>query len=285
MLVIHREGRAVSTGCALGPLAVWGPPYITKATAAKPQLTKHIKEGVTMQNIDKIKGKVQKLLNQAADREGTPEGDSFYAKAFRLMATYGFDERDLTSPDEGDEVIHKIFVISGPYSDMQARLLLAISGALHCVGFMRSVPNSTRAENVTVFGLKRHIERVGMLYSLLVPVMFAGAKRLTSQEVRGSVVVRRRSFMTGFATKTGERLAEAEDTVAAKDGGYGLVLMDDHLAAEAARDSYAEEHGLVFGSGRRTRTYDANAYYRGMDAGALTDLGQTRVQSRPALPF
>lgn len=238
-----------------------------------------------MRNIDKIKDKVQKLLNQAADREGTPEGDSFYAKAFRLMATYGFDERDLTSPDEGDDVIHKTFDISGRYSDMQARLLLAISAALHCVGFMTPVAYSTRAESVTLFGLRRHIERIGMLYSLLLPVMFAGAQRLQSHEAMESVVVRRRSFMTGFAAKIGERLAEAEGRVAAQDGGYGLVLIDDHRAAEAARNEYADEHGLVFGSSRRSRSFDPNAYHRGQDAGAMTDLGQPRMQARPALPF
>ena len=236
-------------------------------------------------DIDKVKEKVQKLLNQAADREGTPEGDTFYAKAFRLMASYGFDERDLTSPDEGDEVIHKVFDISGHYSDMQARLLLAVAGALHCTGFMTPVRYSTRADSVTVFGLRRHIERISMLFSLLLPVMFAGAKRLTAAESRESVVVRRRSFMTGFAAKIGERLAEAENTVAEHDGGYGLVLIDDHLAAEAARDEYAWEHGLIFGSNRRARSFDRHAYFRGQDAGALTDLGQTRVQSRPALPF
>ena len=41
---------------------------------------------------DDLKSRVQKLLNQAADREGTPEGDTFYEKAFDLMARYGFDE-------------------------------------------------------------------------------------------------------------------------------------------------------------------------------------------------
>ena len=36
-----------------------------------------------------IKAKVEKLLRQAADREGTPEGDAFREKAFSLMAEYG----------------------------------------------------------------------------------------------------------------------------------------------------------------------------------------------------
>ena len=93
-----------------------------------------------MRDIDKIKEKVQKLLNLAADRAGTPEGDSFYEKAFALMAAYGFDERDLTAPDEGDVVAHKHYEFAGAYSDMQSRLLLAIAQALHCTGYYQGVP-------------------------------------------------------------------------------------------------------------------------------------------------
>lgn len=237
-----------------------------------------------MQNIDKIKEKVQKLLNQAADREGTPEGDSFYAKAFNLMAAYGFDERDLSRPDEGDEVTHKVYTFSKSYSDMQARLLLAIAGALHCTGYYQRVHNSTRAESATIFGLRRHMERTDMLYSLLLPVMMSGAQRLPS--MRGeSVVVQRRSFMTGFAARIGERLTEAEDSVARSDGGYALVLIDDSLAADAARDAFCEANGLLLGSARRNRSFDPGAFLRGQDAGSMTDLGQTKVRARPALPF
>ena len=169
---------------------------------------------------------------------------------------------------------------------MQARLLLSIAEALHCTGYYQRVYNSTRAESATIFGLRRHMERVEMLYSLLSPVMAAGAQTLRAESWVDSVVVTRRSFMMGFASTVGARLASAEETVAAGDGGYALALIDDRLAAEELRDILAAEWGLVFGAGKRSqRMFDMDAYHDGQRAGDMTDLGQTRVQARPALPF
>ncbi|MEH0146614.1 DUF2786 domain-containing protein [Corynebacterium sp. Q4381] len=238
-----------------------------------------------MQNIDKIKEKVQKLLNQAADRQGTPEGDSFYDKAFTLMATYGFDERDLTALDEGDRPTYKTYTFSGSYTDMQSRLLHAIAGALHCTGFHRSASCSTRVKEATIFGLGRHLERVDMLYSLLLPVMMAKARGLQKESEFDSLVVSRRSFMAGFAHRIAERLQAAEETVASSNEGYGLVLVGDLSAAQTARDEYAVDHGLAIGAARASkRSLDPAAFFQGQDAGSMTDIGQTRVQARPALP-
>lgn len=239
-----------------------------------------------MRDIEKVKEKVQKLLNLAADRSGTPEGDSFYEKAFALMAAYGFDERDLTQPDEGDQTAHKHYEFSGAYSDMQARLLLSIAQALHCTGFYQGVPQSTRVKSADIFGSRRHMERVDLLYSMLLPVMIAEARRVES-DGWASAVVRRRSFMRGFAATVAERLENAERTVTPAGSMYELALVDDSLEAEHARDAYAASQGLYVKADavRRNRGFDADAFSRGHDAGSMTDLGQTRVQSRPALPF
>lgn len=238
-----------------------------------------------MRDIDKIKEKVQKLLNQAADQEGSPEGELFYAKAFALMATYGFDERDLDHPDEGDEIIRKTYTFSGSYTDMQARLLLAISDALHCTGYFQRAYHSTRAQSATVFGARRHMERVEMLYSLLSPAMITGAQRIRARSWADSVVVMRRSFMTGFTMTIAGRLREAEGTVASEDGGYALALIDDTSAAQRACEDFAQLEGLVVGNYRGVRSFHGDAFERGQYAGDMTDLGQTRVQARPALPF
>lgn len=238
-----------------------------------------------MGNTDKIKERVQKLLNQAADRAGTPEGDAFYTKAFELMAAYGFSERDLAAPDEGDEVTHKHYTFTGSYSDMQSRLLFSITNALHCTGFQQGVYHSTRIVGADIFGLRRHVERVDLLYSMLMPVMMAQARAL---EPNGweSAVVRRRSFMTGFAATIGQRLDSAEQTVAPAGSSYELALVDDSVRATHACDAYAAAQGIYLQSGRSSkRSFDPEAYIQGQDAGHLTDLGQTRLQSRPPLPF
>lgn len=240
----------------------------------------------SLNSIDKVKERVQKLLNQAADQEGTPEAEVFYAKAFDIMATYGFNERDLDSPDEGDDVIHKVFQFRGAYTDMQAMLLSYLVAALHCVAFTNGVYQSTRVESSTVFGARRHIERVEMLFGLLNPMMAAGARGVSGMPQYGvSTVVARRSYMTGFAAKVYERLAEAEASTAGSSSRYELALIDDVTKATAARDAYAEELDLHLSKGRRPqRTFHPDSFDRGVDAAGSADLGQAKVKARPALP-
>ncbi|WP_257159279.1 DUF2786 domain-containing protein [Corynebacterium cystitidis] len=234
-------------------------------------------------SIDKIKQRVQKLLNQAADRSGTPEGDVFYSKAFDLMATYGFDERDLSQADDGDAIAMEEIELSGAYTDMQALLLSALAVALHCEALSVGVRNSTKVEKVMVFGLRRHVKRLVLLFSMLMPQMVA--KGLDQPAQPGySTVVLRRSFMSGFASQVAARLTEAEETVAAASAGYELALIDDATRATEARDNYLEDNNLRATSKQSQRAMNATAYYNGMDAGDLSDLGQTRLRQRPALP-
>ncbi|EEI16066.1 hypothetical protein HMPREF0298_2161 [Corynebacterium lipophiloflavum DSM 44291] len=241
--------------------------------------------GNIMATTEKIKDKVQKLLNQAADRQGTAEGESFYAKAFALMASHGFDERDLNSPDEGDDVAHHTVEIRGAYADMQAALLLGIAGALHCTGFGQRVRRSTRISSVAIFGLRRHLDRVNLLFTLLNPAMIAAARTIVAGPYDAtSTVVQRRSFMTGFAHSIASRLSEAEHSVAETAGQYALALVDDSRKARQAQEEFGRHHGLYFEDFRSQRTFDGASYGQGVEAGERSDLGQTRVGSRRALP-
>lgn len=239
-----------------------------------------------MATTEKIKDKVQKLLNQAADRQGTAEGESYYAKAFALMASHGFDERDLNSSDEDDDVTHEVFELHGVYTDMQSALVLGIATALHCTGFAQRVYRSTRISSVTIFGLRCHLDRVNVLFTLLNPVMIAAAAEIVAGPFDAtSTVVQRRSFMTGFAHSIAARLGEAEQSVADADDGYALVLVDDTEKARQAQEDFARDHGIYFADFRSQRTFDGESYGHGFRAGERSDLGQTRVGARPALPF
>lgn len=237
-----------------------------------------------MRTDDKIKQRVQKLLNQARDQEGTPEGDAFYARAFELMAQYGYEQRDLRDNDDGSEVGQRAYEFSGAYTDMQANLLLTIARALHCSGFTQRVYNSTRIKDAVIFGCARHLERVDMLYALLQPAMLADAQLVRASHWGESAVVRRRSFMSGFASSIGTRLAAAEKTVEDSDSGYGLVLLGDYDKAAAARDEFAAAEGFVLSGYSSKRSLDPDAYSAGHAAGERSDIGQTRVRARPALP-
>jgi len=238
-----------------------------------------------VKDIDRLKEKVRKLLAQAVDREGTPEGEVYYRRAFEIMANHGFDERDVGRPGKEDGVTHRTVEFTGSYTDMQAALLLALAAALHCTGLMRKAHSSTRVLSVTLFGTRRHLERVEMLHALLSPAMLIGARRHSSAGWHDtSTVVKRRSFMTGFAQSVAARLSDAENQVADENPGYVLVLVDDLALARQAQDRYLSERGLGVSTLRVRRSWDGTAYGDGMRAGAETDLGRERLRRRPALP-
>lgn len=241
-----------------------------------------------------IRDKVRKLLNQAADREGTPEGDAFRDKAFALIAQYGLDPAKLGDPaDAGAEMTVVELDLSGSYQRQQIGLLNALGQALHCEviywgggghGYGRS------AARGTVIGAARHVERVRLLFSVLCPHMLAGAADLRAGN--SAVTARwRRSFMVGFATVVGDRLAAqersaaGEATRAAQAGGAGagtdaaLVLKND---ADRAREETRRRYPYL----RRTQSnarLDGDAFMHGCAAGHHTDLGQTRMGARRAL--
>lgn len=233
---------------------------------------------------DKIKSKVQKLLAQAADREGTSEGEVFLARALELMAQYGFEERDLKSDSEMDEVIHRSFSLSGSYTDMQSLLISNIARALHCTGFHSSPYRSSAVTEINVFGLKRHVERVEMLYSMLTPHMVSGAMKLRSHGFPdASTVTKRRSYMKGFVTTIYVRLKEAESAVSDAGSEYALALLSDLEKAKSAMNEYGIEHGLSFGKSESRGTVDSFSYSSGASAGRGMDLGQERFAGKIAI--
>lgn len=232
-----------------------------------------------MDNIDKIKDKVQKLINQADDRAGHPDANAYLAKAAELMARYGFEERDLNQADEGDEVISQTFTFSGTYTDMQARLLFGLMEALHCKGFGNRRRNSTKFTKVTMFGKRRHIERVAMLFPILNASMAVQSQHRDLNELIGtSTVTQRRSFMLGFISTIAQRLEEMESTVADNTDErerYAVALVDDAAAAQNALDEHMA--GQKLRTIKTNNKIDPSAMRRGHSAANRADLGQARV--------
>lgn len=238
-----------------------------------------------MTKTDKIKEKVKKLLAQASDREGTPEGDMFMSRAFELIAQYGLEGVEL-DPQESAGVVHKSIKFSGSYTDKQAVLLSGIAGALHCKGVSHKKYNSTSVTSVELFGAKRHVDRVEMLFSLLNPQMVAGASKLRGGNgfFETSTVVKRRSYMHGFASSVHQRLKDAESTVAGNsDGEYGVMLLDDAAKAENAMRDFLAENGYEVSTARSHSKLDNNSYMSGSSDGMNTDIGQKRFSPQLAI--
>ncbi|WKD60655.1 hypothetical protein CCICO_03050 [Corynebacterium ciconiae DSM 44920] len=236
-------------------------------------------------SLTSIKDKIRKVLAQACDRAGTDEGDTYFAKAFELMAHYELDERDLGGDDPGDAVTHMHIHFGGSYTDMQSTLLMAIARCLHCEGFVYSTYRSTKVGEAVVFGRARHLERVSTLYTLINPIMLARAWELRQDYHRGlyhSTVTLRRSFMRGFITMISTRLEEAEHGAADTSAAYGLALIDDASLARQARAEFIGDTPLNTRSGEG-RTFAPGAYSRGVNEATVTDIGQYRMSRRAAL--
>lgn len=232
-------------------------------------------------NNDKIMRKIKALMSQANDQAGTPEGDAFLDKALTLMAEYGVEQAQLNEPAD-NEIVSKEIAHSGSYTDMQAQLLAQIARALHCATVGSGVFRSSRISRTTLFGRKRHVERVEMLFSVLNPEMLAGSKRVTAS-FASSTVTTRRSYMMGFAVTIGTRLNQLEEERAGNyntDTTTGTVaLMDDYsLAKDAMHAAFPNREYR-----QNKRNFDPNGYLDGQEKGKNTDIGQTRVENRRAL--
>ena len=213
-----------------------------------------------MSTLSKITEKVAKLLRQAEDQEGTPEGAIFMARAFEIMSKYGVEQAMVEAARAGiddmpKEAIKWSFVNTGKYIPMQSLLLANIVRALHC----RAVasPKIGGGQEIHVFGMPHHIDRVKSLYGILRPQMLRLVETVkppaseTSthldfdgyriRPVKTSTVSYRRAWIAGFAQSVGDRLrVEEKKAVEAASAGSALVLYrgDDERALEAQRKAF-----------------------------------------------
>ncbi|MEL4211422.1 DUF2786 domain-containing protein [Corynebacterium bovis] len=243
-----------------------------------------------MTDTETIRQRVEKLLRQAADREGTPEGATFRDKAFELMARYSIEQSQLRGDTGADS--HRVgeFTVHhrGSYSDLQSRLLTHLASVLHCRAMVFRSPGRSTVDRTVVFGRRHHLDRVEVLHTALSLHLVPGATAaVTTAPGDGGHATRRRrrSWMLGFIASVTERLRTVEDSHTgdfARDGRPGeVVLLDDAaLADRAMRDRFP----FLRRDRRRIGALDPDSYREGVAAGERTDLGQARVAGARALP-
>lgn len=222
---------------------------------------------------EKALDRVRKLFAKAESVAGTPEAEVFLERAYALLAKYGVDETLARSGAEScsSEVTVLDHVVSGKYQPDQVGLIASLSAAMHCRAVTSRRGDGTRV--VHVVGVRRHVERVGMLAGALTGIMLAAA---AGQRPRPgiSAVTHRKSFVTGFAYEVGRRLeaAEAGAVAASEDAaGAGLVLRSD--AQRAEREMRRRFPAAVKGARRRVGTSGLD---EGRRVGGSVDLGQRR---------
>lgn len=221
-----------------------------------------------MNNFDKLKDKVAKLLRQAEDVAGTPEEAVFQAKAFELMAKYGIDQASVEATKQGldtsdlRDAIQWIVKIEGKYAQAQMLLLHNLAQALHSKTVYSQGRYGDKVLRMYVYGVPTHIERIQALWSILQPQMMrlvetvrpsydpTRLKRRYNYATHefetyrssgaGEVKSYRRSWIAGFGQAVGDRLREQENKAVESAGGGALVLFrgDSERAAVALRKAH-----------------------------------------------
>ncbi|WP_051164442.1 DUF2786 domain-containing protein [Nocardia testacea] len=227
--------------------------------------------------------KVRKLLAKAESVAGTPEADVLNAKAFELIAKYGIDETAARQrAGEGPASIEVAdFVISGQYQREQTYLLHLLAKALHCSPLWDAANSAYGTRRNLVYGTAGHIERLRIVYAMLMPQMLAGAARVRPPaDAQVGVKAYRMSWMRGFYGTVESRLRKAESRASeASEPGTALVLVDDYKRAEAAMESSSDD----IRSTRSRSRHSAAAAALGAAAGERVNLGQTGVAGRLAI--
>jgi hypothetical protein len=156
--------------------------------------------------------RVRALLAKAESTQFEEEADAFTAKAQELMARYSIDaallaihaEGKLTElPPRGVRI-----GIDDPYSNPKALLLTKIALASRC----RTVWSKDLGFS-TVFGYGAELESVDLLYTSL--LVQAGKAMMCAGEMgeHARTPGFRRSFLTGFAHRIGDRLQQSVNDV------------------------------------------------------------------------
>lgn len=222
---------------------------------------------------EKALERVRKLFAKAESVAGTPESEVLLERAYALLAKYGVDEtlaRSGADPSSSEATVLD-HVVSGKYQPDQIGLVASLAAALHCRAVTSARGDGERV--VHIVGVRRHVERVGMLAGALTGIMLAAAAR--QRPGPGvSAVSHRKSFMTGFSFEVGRRLAAAEaGAVSASEDavGAGLVLRSDSERADA--ELRRRFPSAVKGSRRRVGT---SGLEEGRRVGGSVDLGQRR---------
>lgn len=223
-------------------------------------------------SITKNRETIRRLLAQADDQAGTPEGEAFRAKALQLMGRYQISEADARQTAQVTREAGVVTIrLRGQYLPMQLALLNNLANTMHCraIQIGRGVAE--------VFGVEQHREDVAMLFGYLnTHMILHAASARPDRTVRhsGELRVYRRSWMSGFIKEVCTRIAQAQNQAAqeARQQGSSQALVvlrsDADLADRKMRETYP--HMRVQTSRRQS---NHSAEQRGRAAGRRVDLG------------
>lgn len=248
---------------------------------------------------DKILNRVRGLLDKAAatEAEFPDEARAFRDKAMELMAAYGIEQAMLeaTGHKAADTIGKLVIDIKNPFSFEKSLLAhrIAESAMFNCRTIINKYGRSVLS--IEILGHSSDLERVEFLYTLLLVQADTGAAKIKADSFCGYYTPRetatqtralRASYLAGFASEIGVRLAELalharrqNDQTRAAAGDTGpsaaLVVRSRMELVDQAAD---REFGKT--SKTKPRFYDADGMASGRAGGRRADLGQDRFGTR-----
>jgi hypothetical protein len=221
---------------------------------------------------------VRALLGKAERTDFPEEARALTSKAQELMVRYALTETQLqaSASVEQDDVVAVVVEVEAPYRSAKGLLLSEVASANNC----RVIEDSPRYHLV---GFTSDTERAQLIFTSLL-VQAAREMILTDKEPWMNTKSFRHSFLIGYATEIGARLAETVDAVVSNHryaGGSDIlpVLADRrHEVDSAVRDRW----GGRLGSSRVTYRTDTG-YSAGCQAAGRADLSHRRLRSRRQL--
>ena len=212
-------------------------------------------------------GRIRALLAKAEATTFSQEADAFTTKAQDLMTRYAIDEALLDDAAGRSDVPARRIHIDNPYAEAKVQLLSTV-GEINRVRVIWDGHHGM----ATAVGMLVDLELVEMLFtSLLIQatreMTHAGNARTTAPGYQNGRLNRspsfRRAFLLAYATRIGERLAEAGERAGAEaTTSHGADLVPVLARRSAAVDS---AFTLLFPQTREMRATRVNA--RGWDAG------------------
>jgi len=243
---------------------------------------------------------IRKLLTRAESTDFESERDACLAKVADLMARHSIEEalvRDSLAgdtPDGDRRPTERLMVVPAPYAARKVQLFGAVGAGAGCTVIdIGSDDNGLR--RVAVIGFPGDLDRVELLTtSLLVQLtrsMLAEGPR-AARSNPGATAAWRRSFITGFVVRVGQRLAEANaaeriDHHRSDGAGRAPGAGSSTALVLARRDEAVDREVRLRYPYLRTKRMDggssADGHRAGRAAGDRAGLGSEAIGGRRAL--
>ncbi|MEJ7764835.1 MAG: DUF2786 domain-containing protein [Acidimicrobiales bacterium] len=216
----------------------------------------------------KILAKVRGLLAKAESTTFPEEAEALSAKAQELMARHAIDHALAAAAAAPEQPGGRRLAVEDPYADAKAMLISSVSRANHC----RAV-HVFELAHVTLLGFEPDLVAVELLFTSLLVQANRAMLAAGRADPRSRQPGFRRSFLSAYALRIGERLEACTSAqVADADADEGGRL----LPALAARDDAVEEAvEAMFGDRlvhRQARISDPRGWVAGHAAADLANL-------------